>query len=225
MPQWGSHGNFNEGPAMLADWGYITDESFIGPSGLTVSDYEQNADTIFDCPSQYIGFPTNGTNNRYGGFNQTQTQNKANFIARYGEAATPTQCNFCGVEGHYLPTGFTSATGRMTSGYGINNNAGSWLYYHNSSINKGFYPRRSWQNSPEDIGYIFDSNMTVVEENHYLCLFSLTANSWGLGGVTYAPPLRHRRGRIANFMYADGHRGKLDEVHYPNNAAFPFLWY
>lgn len=226
MPWWGGHGNFNAGPAMLLDFGYIKTNLFYGPSGLTVSDYRSHADSVFDCPSQYVGIPTEGlTNNRYGGITLKQAQLRANFVWRYGAPATPTPCTFCGRVGSYLPTGYTSVVGRMTTGYGINNNAGSWAYYHNRSVNYGFYKRKRWLHGPSKVGHIFDSNMSVTEENHYLCLFSLTANSWGLGGVTYAPPLRHMYMTQANFIYGDGHIGKLKQKHYANNAAFPFLWY
>ncbi len=179
MPLLGGHGDHNQGPALLVDFGYLPENIFL-PTSLTIEQLRARNGTVFDCPSQSVVKPTEGwVNNRFGGLTLQEAQTRANFIERNGAPATPSPCTYCNRQGSFMDTGFTNAVGRMTSGYGINNNAGSWAYYHDKSVNYGFYPRRRWRSDPSDVGYIFDSNLTTLEENHFLCFFSKTQNSYG----------------------------------------------
>lgn len=206
----------NRAAVMLIDYGYLNKNNLL--QGATNEElYRHSANTIFGCPSGW--YPSSAVTHPL-----PMSKLRRLMIKESQYVRNNTVCTDCGA-------GYTgqSATGRaLMSGYAVNMNAGSWQWYHNNSVNNGFYKRRRWKSGPSLVGHIFEANQGLVDENHYLNQFSLTHNAWSskfLGtSYKYAPVTRHMGLRKANLIYGDGHLDQMGDL-YPTNASFPFKWW
>jgi len=183
---------------MLIDFGYLS--STYRAASLT--DLPTNSPLL--CPEGQL-IVTNGT--------------LKNYTVAELKTAIQTRTNF---NADRTNTGL-----QFITNYHINMDAGSFLWYHDASENRGFYPRREWESNPSEVMYMTEDSVGLVNGNHYRTAFSLTFNSWGVGGVIYRPTTPHMGLARANMMYADGHGGQLQDVYYtpPTNEPFPFVWH
>ena len=116
----------------------------------------------------------------------------------------------------------------LDTSYTINMNAGSFTWYHNNKVNRGFYPRKQWRSTPSEVLYIVESNTMMVNENHTRSAYSTTFDSWSLQGVRYLPTTPHSNLKHNAFIYADGSSGQMDDRHNDptrKDHPFPFKWY
>jgi prepilin-type processing-associated H-X9-DG protein len=103
-------------------------------------------------------------------------------------------------------------------------NAGSFLWYHDASVNQGLYPRRDWgRQQPSRIIYLMESNEFGINEVHTLDAYSQTFNTWPVGGVLFNPTSRHQNVTRGNITYADGHVAVMEDDY--TDREFPFVWF
>jgi prepilin-type N-terminal cleavage/methylation domain-containing protein/prepilin-type processing-associated H-X9-DG protein len=210
--------SYNHFGHMLIDYGYISRAHRITPSGSAAQQFIQLAGLAkaspFVCPNAFI--PMDAAHD-----------NPADFLTGPAEADPKAldrdRCRLARLWGSSNSPG---GNGTYYSSYNINMNAGSFVWYHDASVNYGMYPRRVWtKTSPDKIGYLFESGEFGVDENHLPTAYSLLNNSWGVGswGQNYCPVRPHNNYVESNLLYYDGHIGVLAGDY--TSTAFPFSWY
>jgi prepilin-type N-terminal cleavage/methylation domain-containing protein len=115
----------------------------------------------------------------------------------------------------------SQAPGWYASGYAINGNAGSFLWYHPTSAGK-FYPQRDWASQPSEIGYLFESNLILAGRIHMIDAYEPGPYRPYSYGGPLNPTVPHYAGKGSNLIYADGHGSKLgDSYNYYTGNAWP----
>jgi prepilin-type N-terminal cleavage/methylation domain-containing protein len=198
---------FDMYPHFLIDYGYAGEDQRVDTTGSPniYRDLAELADrSIFACPNGYA----------------PESAAKDNIAELSGND----RLRLMEIRNDYNTSkGFTGK--RVLQAYFVNMNAGSFRWYHHySAPNRGFWKVKRWDsnNSPEDIAHIMENNNSLTNVNHMGTLYSMTYNSWSVGGVPYAPTGRHHRGQSNNIIYSDGHRETFESDY--TGKAFPWKW-
>ncbi len=224
-------------PIILIDFGYVKDSILMpAPTGVLTSEYckelANRTNSVFICPSSWTPpYSVDGMSNQSWGLvspgqimTLDQMQSRNLWAQQVGSITDGIPCPYCGI-GYYGPVAeLRKVLAWMVTSYAVNVNAGSHSFYHDISVNGGFYPRRKWVSSPSTVGYLFESNTDMVNPNTFTELFTPAVGSYPLGGVNYAPPTRHIKRTRGNFIYGDGHLGTLKNSYKLPNPEFPFVW-
>jgi len=230
---WGLGSRFNWTfdyfPHVLMDLGYLSEGH--RASSPSWEQLEKMAGGVLGCPNGYA--PEDSGHDRL-----SELANDWDKLTRFMPVVTNTAHNSttCPDCGQYW-AGASSTTQKCLTAYFINMDAGSWWWYPSSRQNRpnhGCYKLARW-NIPgsssggrlSEIGYIFESNTGMVDSVHWKTMYSSSIGSWSLDGVKYGPTARHWRGTGSNFIYADGHPGKLESHYYDpesGNKSWPFYW-
>jgi prepilin-type N-terminal cleavage/methylation domain-containing protein len=209
--------NYEHFGHMLMDKGYLSTGYRVTSAGATLYTAlaAHEPKSILRCPNGFA--PENATQNNSPA--NLEVALRRRLLWSWADTVT----NAAG-------TGVTATNDRYLSNYHINMNAGSFLWYHNSSVNQGFYPRREWtrRSNESDIFYIGENVNYGMNENHTDTAWSITPHAWGTSGLTYNPAAPHFGLTKAIFTYADGHTGTMNDVYNDpanNGGPFPFKWY
>lgn len=214
---WGASGSWTGARhfgGMLVDFGYL-------PSN-------QSTRALFRCPSG-IPFKEGGEpeNNMLA---QNYPPNERRRLMNNGERSSGSD---------YKKYQSSSGWG-YTTGYAISMNAGSHRFYHDTSVNQGYYPREGFHGDLGGIVYIIESNRYGASEADtstsyagtpwYLGDYGKYANTATMEDPSgYGPAAFHLNSKKSNIVYADGHMGVLlDDYRDPARGntciPFPFKW-
>jgi hypothetical protein len=211
---------------MLMDLGYL-DENNREKNSTYASREKLATRSILACPEGYA--PTSGADDAisdpavYG--NRDVYSRFMNKMNGYIDNGVP--CDQCDA-GNFMSAVGTSES-YLTS-YQINMAAGSFCWYHGIISNGSNYKVRHWYNRARlhEIGYIFESNYTLMNNNHTKDLYSTTFNSWNpVSPATSAPTAPHNSRTVAQFVYANGQIGELTGFYYDTamgSRPWPFIW-
>ncbi|MCC7192531.1 MAG: type II secretion system protein [Phycisphaeraceae bacterium] len=209
--------NYEHWGHMLIDKNYLSSGFRLNTTGLPniyTSLEKHSRSSILRCPEGYA--PQNSTEANRPANLDPATRRRLLWL---WQDTTP---NAAGTNVTYPPVYYLS-------NYHINMNAGSFVWYHNASVNQGFYPRREWtrKSNESKIFYIGENVNFGMNENHTDTAWK-HGGVWGTSGLTYNPAAPHSSLTRANIIYADGHGSVMkDNYNDPPVAPekFPFVWY